>query len=883
MKFRHIFIALIVIAFISGGCKKHFISDPEYRRQVKEMFVQQKKLAGNRENALFSVFKQSLSLKEKEALEFLYAFMPLSDLADYDGEYFLSQVKWSFLAKENFSWGKKIPEDIFRHFVLPIRVNNENLDTSRGYFYRQLKPCIEHLGMKDAALEVNHWCHEKVSYKASDGRTRSPLATLKNAQGRCGEESTFAVAAFRSVGIPARQVYVPRWSHCDDNHAWVEVWVDGQWYYLGACEPEPELNMGWFSGPASRAMQVNTNVYGIWKGTQEVLLQSPRHTRINVLETYAPVKKLVVKVINEKEEPVSDARTEFQVYNYAEFYPIASKQTDEKGYCTLITGNGDLLVWAAKNNRFGFTKADTRNSDTVEIQLSLNQNFTGEIMYDFVPPNEKKDKKTISEVSKTIHQNKLKKEDSLRKVYEITFPDSSNIVQKLNKIQVSDNELVKSILKSRGNYQILFDFLFQTQPKERAKAISLINSLIEKDLQDISLDVLKEMLQTSENVLKYPDSFFTSWVLNPRCHLERLKPHRKELQVAFDENFKKTARQNPLYLLEWIEKNIKTETEANWSRCPLTPVGSFQLKVADPISKHILFVALCRSFGIAARINQATGKPEFAGNNLQWIEARISKNEVSSSKTKLTIISTSKEFVPKYSTHFTIGQFQDGFYRTLDYEDAPCFLKFPAQIEVYNGSNLLVTGIRLQNGTVLARLQFFNVSPKQNQNIELVFRNKEEQLLNTKQFNTNIPLLSEDRKNTISTKNLLNNSAVAFIWIEPGKEPTRHLLAELAAQKKEFNCLNVFFACIVSKGGAWGSKESWISSLPDNRKLFYDEYQLEKEIIQGNKSSQASEKPLVVLVNYSGAIVYYSTGYKIGLAAELLHAVKNRCKNHCRL
>ena len=42
-----------------------------------------------------------------------------------------------------------------------------------------------------------------------------------------------------AVGIPARQVYTPRWAHTDDNHAWVEAWVDGEWHYLGASEPAP--------------------------------------------------------------------------------------------------------------------------------------------------------------------------------------------------------------------------------------------------------------------------------------------------------------------------------------------------------------------------------------------------------------------------------------------------------------------------------------------------------------------------------------------------------------------------------------------------------------------------------------------------------------------
>ena len=80
----------------------------------------------------------------------------------------------------------------------------------------------------------------------------------RSGKGRCGEESTFAVTAYRSVGIAARRVYTPRWAHCDDNHAWVEVFVDGEWHFLGACEPEEVLDTGWFSGPANQAILIHT-------------------------------------------------------------------------------------------------------------------------------------------------------------------------------------------------------------------------------------------------------------------------------------------------------------------------------------------------------------------------------------------------------------------------------------------------------------------------------------------------------------------------------------------------------------------------------------------------------------------------------------------------
>ena len=158
--------------------------------------------------------------------------MALPDSLDYTRDFYVQNVDCTLRARGEMPWGISVPEREFRNFVLPIRVNNENLDSSRAVFYEELKDRVKGLSMHDAALEVNHWCHEKVTYRPSDARTSSPLASVKTSFGRCGEESTFAVAALRAVCIPARQVYTPRWAHTDDNHAWVEVWIDGKWHFL---------------------------------------------------------------------------------------------------------------------------------------------------------------------------------------------------------------------------------------------------------------------------------------------------------------------------------------------------------------------------------------------------------------------------------------------------------------------------------------------------------------------------------------------------------------------------------------------------------------------------------------------------------------------------
>lgn len=171
-------------------------------------------------------FSRNLTSDQRDALEVLYAYMPLPDITDYDGDFYISNVDYSLKARQEMPWGKIVPDREFRHFVLPVRVNNEAIDLHRPVFYEELKDRVKNLSMRDAILEINHWCHEKATYQPSDSRTHPPLSTVYTAIGRCGEESTFTVAALRAMGIPARQVYTPRWAHTDDNHAWVEAWAD---------------------------------------------------------------------------------------------------------------------------------------------------------------------------------------------------------------------------------------------------------------------------------------------------------------------------------------------------------------------------------------------------------------------------------------------------------------------------------------------------------------------------------------------------------------------------------------------------------------------------------------------------------------------------------
>ena len=117
---KHIFQSTLLVFCLSvlAACDNHFISDSSLREQIHQQWAQRKELFTHGES--FSIFDSTLSTQEREAMEVHYSSLPSADLADFDGEYFLENVRYSLKARQEMALGKSVPEDIFRHFVLPV-------------------------------------------------------------------------------------------------------------------------------------------------------------------------------------------------------------------------------------------------------------------------------------------------------------------------------------------------------------------------------------------------------------------------------------------------------------------------------------------------------------------------------------------------------------------------------------------------------------------------------------------------------------------------------------------------------------------------------------------------------------------------------------------
>ncbi len=868
----------ILLIFAVSCTQPHLLNDKKQRVEVAKQLEAQKKLLADNPTDFFSVFNQKMTTEEKDALEFLYAYMPLNDLLDYDGSFFVEQAKIALKSRAEMPWGRTIPEDIFCHFVLPYRSGNENLDTFRTTVYDELKLRVQGMDMKQAALEINHWCHEKVTYQSTDSRTSSPLALMQTSWGRCGEEAAFTVAAMRTVGIPARQCFTPRWAHTDDNHAWVEVWVDGSWYFLGACEPEADLNMGWFAEPARRAMLVNAQVYGNYLGNEYADLRTSKGTTLNITSNYAPVKEVFFHVSNSLGEPVSDARVSFKVFNYGELSTIQTKRSDEQGNLSMMSGLGDYFVWATDGQKFGFAKVHVETADSVQIVIAESPDLETEASFVLVPPVSLKPLE-VNTLLADENKLRLQKEDEIRNAYMASFPNEEKIQTEVGDWGDDQSRIIALVQKSQGNWRAIIDFIKRGAGINKRETIDLLEVVSDKDLRDASAETLLDHLQHStafeEDWKKENYDDYQKYVLNPRVANEALVTYRSFFQQSFSENQKILFHADPTSLFEWTKEKIKLLDAEDFSRVVISPIGVMKGRIADLHSLNVFFVAACRTFGIPARMNYKNFVPEYFVRN-EWRTVRFSASEeIVSPMGFVQIDMSGLNFTPEYGKHWTLAKYEDGNYRTIHLSGRGRQDNGDGKQELPVGEYMITTGNRLSDGTVPCLIQFFSVKEKEISVIKLKFNHvpQAEEVLGV--YNGSWSVKTEQGE-LMEKKDLFSQKQLIFMWLDPDKEPSKHVLNEMISMRKEFESWGGKIVLFRAEKSNAEIAVELKQKLPVNC-IFSEKESSEilRDIAAVNPSFSVDFMPVVTLLDSNGQVHYFSSGYKIGTAEQLLKSIKS--------
>lgn len=881
LRYHSLLIATLLLGILLGGCGKTETRATLFPDNVLRLARQDlnKKLEAIdlAEDPTTHFTADSLSRDESAALTFLYAYMDLPDLMDHTPEYFLANVRTALQARQELPWGEQVPADLFRHFVLPLRANNEYLDDFRTTYYTELRDLVQGMTMEEAVLELNHWSRRHITYAPSDGRTLPPMSTLQNALGRCGEQSTFVVAVLRTVGIPARQVYTPRWAHTDNNHAWVEAWVDGKWRYLGASEPAPVLDNAWFDAPVLRAMLLHTTAFGKYSGAEEWLGDTPVYTELNVSDNYVPTATATARVLRPDGTPAEGAQVTFRLYNYAELYPLVRRVANNLGEASAKLGLGDIVVVAAQDSLVAMQKLSVRpGAEPVVLTLGTWDQLPEEQSFLLTPPVEKRPELRYTPEQEEQNNHRVAEDDSIRHAYTATFPtleDGYVLAKELGLTHKSADRAAQYVLQSRGNHKVINSFLKKAHAEERLdQALALLSTLREKDLGDIPLKVLADAFARDLT----PEQWQDPNIVSPRVMLETIFPVQKDLEIMVDEiasttpNFYSNPTPKRAEAIGEVVRTFWADDTYNPRRIAMSPTSTWQLRGGDDRSLTVLLVRLLRAAEIPARYDTANGvvlytDEEGTDHVLPLGEAAAEEqtpDRLSTCRLQLTYDSP-QAFVkdPLYSVQYTVNYLSD-----TDSDLKSYGFDYGADLSAVNGKpllysrNLLSTGVRQADGTaryILRKLPcgvptelHFDI----NENAVNVIGDLDAETLY-------YDLEAQAEKSILSTT---GRGYYVLILARPNHEPSDHILRDMQALLDEEGKFPIPVLVLTQK-----EPSTHLRELLPQATWGIDTQGLLGHVAAGLKLMQPLDPPVVVVSDTFNRIVFFSQGYTIGIGDRL--------------
>lgn len=836
---------------------------------------------GEKAAQLERMVRENLDSDEAEAMKCLYASMPLSDAVDYPVELFRAYARHGAFLWEKGPFAGRVPERLFAGYVLHHRVNNENLTEHREFFYGELKDRIAGMDMRQAVREANYWCASQVTYRSTDERTASPMSVYNCAYGRCGEESTFTVSVLRSLGIPARQVYAPLWSHCDDNHAWVEAWCDGEWVFFGACEPEEVLDRGWFSGASSRAMLVHSR----WllpveeseegEAAPQVLPGNDMCHALNQLERYALTTDQEVAVYDKAGKTQPDALVRFEVMNMACYGEIASVRTDGDGKCRLRTGLGSLHVTASKDGAYGEALVDTREGKCCDIILDAAAMQSGqwEELTFFAPKDFPKNAVPLSNEEKSRGRKRLEEMNRLRREKESRFFDEALARETTAGLEAEARDRWVAIMrKACRNQKEIAAFL--SNPVEGAYPerwkLAALESLREKDYRDITAGILEESCRgAAEWEGVYQDCVLVPYILCPRVWNEMIRPFRcfilgwlEQESARLGRNLAEEIRRNPVEAWKLAKERIREDKGVEYGSLVTSAEGALESGYGSRRTREVVCVQILRTLGIPARLDPMEGVPEV------WVSGRFVPLEQHERTCRIRI-RRPEGTEWNYFGNWSLARFEEDGYRPLwlGFQDSD---RITESIPAFPGKYRVLTANRLPNGNILAKEMYFSLGEGEEKEISLELAAADSSDLLTDYDIMDFSLRREDGT-SCPISHLVKERSGLFIWLGEDEEPTEHILNEIYERREAYAQIGagLYFVAArprIRENPACGRV---LAALPEVE-LLYDEFGPDMETLARRMYLEPGKLPLVVIINPSMAGVYGVAGYNVGTGDMVL-------------
>ncbi len=786
-------------------------------------------------------------------LAYYQSGMPYCDKVDVPEKVLYAFAEHAAWLREHVAWCSELPEEIFLENVAAYRVNSERIEDCYKLFYDMVMPVLDGLSLEEAILRVNLWCAQNATYHQADARTANAVTVYKSGFGRCGEESTFAVTVLRSVGIAARQVYAPLWAHCNDNHAWVEVYCGGRWQYFGACEPEPVLNQGWFSLPASRAILVHARSFGLQEHGDDIISHNGAVTYHNVTAHYAKTVTAVLTLCANDGSLFADMQVHFKVLNYAHYGLIATLHTNQNGEVQVQFGLGSVQVSAVKDNVYytGIIQMMKSGKHRVVLEpVTFNTWQKGE----FIAP----------EGDKSIEENPHVPDAFKQELEQAKKMREERIASYYDAVRGAQFPQAEKLLKmAGGNFEEVISFLEKDKNPCRMK---MLKALSDKDYYDLNAAVLEDHLTEA---LAFQDSIeeqiFVDYILNPRIEHEELFAWRsgiKQIMGACAPAF----REEPARIWKEVCAKVKIPTEDAYPTLRMNPLTVLKGGRGSAADQKILFVAVARSCGIPARLHPVTGEPQYYQNGV--FHSVMDSDKCSEQEYgNIVFLANGNKWV--YLTDWSVEYMEDGTFRVLDMEESP-WEEEQLVLEAEPGAYHVTTTVRLTGGSQRFMEYFFTLCPGERKEIALERSNANQDALRIKLPEVRLHLANAERNVMHTLESLRDGQRAICIWICEGEEPTEHILNELLERMSDvLNCQERIFLLSGQRQKQDGTLAKLMHAAPDIRLAYVDDTEAAVQIAEAAGLTKKTY-PLAVVLDEGGSGIYATCGYNVGSIAQML-------------
>ena len=831
--------------------------------------------AGNNAAGLLNLYKTTHK-DTLEYVEFLLENSSDSDLAVLTPEYLMDNIRYALKTQE-LAFTKNYDQDIFLHFVLPCRMSQEPLEDWRPVYYEELMPLVEDLEtIEEAAIKINLWCLEEMTYKPTHGRDQSAFTSSKRGYGRCEEMMIIYMCAARAVGIPVRSCSAPYWNFTNSNHAWIEVWIPNGWKYLG--EPANSLSKTWFTNTTQRATLITAKAFGNYQHPN-VIKQKNNVTTLSSIEYYTDSYQCHITILDQAGKPAPDVTVMPLAVSFGGLWQMTDLTTDGNGECSIPLGKGSTLIMAGKDSLAAWQMLANLSGDDQELILTLSDDNTIDEDFNFLFPLPGSNPKENDEPQFWVDKFDLMREnaDLKRKNRLNSQKHTAEFAQYYD--HVNDNKT-----KDDGYYtdRKIFldkadelaanadDFLhvYDLQSDQGKWVLTeMVNTWDIKDLCEIpdslALQAIVDIFSENLNRYSLADSLFSdgciarTWRSASPVQNGWQKEYYQLIKPLIDDEIDSTV--NNIY--GWILLSTEIEADFIWTyySCPLTPPEILNLHYIPEFYQIKLLNSSLKLAGIPVRWE---GRLEYY-NGTEWVAAPSSANaeEESSEQRNFTLTITvdgERVKADPYENFVVASLGKDGYFYPTWFDGENDSLEYVGKYRLENNETIHIeAAVRNTNGDAMVAIRSLGAD---DQNMEINLTTPKEYLDVSTGWQ---PSTINAIKNIIS-EHPYEGKKIVMIRSKKDSEPQNHTTRFLQEKITKFNELNAQLYIYSEKRSIRDLKKD------DN---FSSAILLKGEPIL-NDVLPAEDYPALFLFDEDNNLIFSSSGYNMGIADLIVKKLK---------